>query len=136
MTCPFPGGVVRSGSQVGSRYQAMAASTNHLFCPTLKGVDFETDATDLDQPTARGTFRSLLDDQVNCVYEIVIDGTCYQAVGKAIALGIRSAAGAGVVSMSAANYGGKLGKYHYHLQELLSEEDASQNGQSYPQGVR
>ena len=134
--CPFPGGVVRSGSKVGARNQAMAASTNHLFCPTLKGVDFETDPTDPDQPPASGTCRSLLSDQVNCVYEIVIDGTCYQAVGEAIAVGIRSAVGAGVVSISAANYGGKLGKHHYHLQELLSKNDASQNGQSYPQRVR
>ena len=34
---PFPGGVVRSGSKVGSKYKALNASTNDAFCPTLKG---------------------------------------------------------------------------------------------------
>ena len=35
---PFPGGVVRSGSKVGSRYPKLKASTNEAFCPTLRGV--------------------------------------------------------------------------------------------------
>jgi len=73
--CPFPGGVARSGSKVGSRYSSMVASTNHPFCPTLKGIDFETATTDSNHLTDKNTpKRSLLDDQVNCVYEIIIDG--------------------------------------------------------------
>ena len=35
---PFPGGVVRSGSKVGSQYPALMASTNDAFCPTLVGL--------------------------------------------------------------------------------------------------
>src|SRR5262249_50895691 len=34
---PFPGGVVRSGSKVGSRYKKLRASTNDAYCPTLRG---------------------------------------------------------------------------------------------------
>ena len=34
---PFPGGVVRSGSKVGSRYKGLKASTSDAFCPTLRG---------------------------------------------------------------------------------------------------
>ena len=131
--CPFPGGVVRSGSKVGSRYQGMVASTNHLFCPTLKGIDFET-LVDGSNLSGENNFqRSPLDDQVNCVYEIVIDGTCYQAVGDAMVAGIRAASSESVVSISAANYGGKLGKHHYRLYELLSDD--SQAIHNNPKGA-
>ena len=34
---PFPGGVVRSGSKVGSKYKALPASTNDAWCPGLRG---------------------------------------------------------------------------------------------------
>jgi formylmethanofuran--tetrahydromethanopterin N-formyltransferase len=103
---PFPGGMVRSGSKVGSRYSFMIASTNEAYCPTLRGV-----AT------------SSLDQQVNCVLEIVIDGLSYDAVAESMRTGIRALAevGAkgGVVAVSAGNYGGKLGPHHFHLQELI-----------------
>ena len=33
---PFPGGIVRSGSKVGSRYKGLIASTNDAYCPTLR----------------------------------------------------------------------------------------------------
>ena len=72
---PFPGGVVRSGSKVGSQYDFLRASTSHSFCPTL-----------------RGRVDSNLPDKVNCVYEIVIDGIDSDAVAAAIAAGIRAAA--------------------------------------------
>src|SRR5262245_13430955 len=35
---PFPGGIVRSGSKVGSKYKRLKASTNDAYCPTLRGV--------------------------------------------------------------------------------------------------
>jgi len=101
---PFPGGVVRSGSKVGSRYMALRASTNEGFCPTL-----------------RGRVDSLLLDGVNCAYEIVIDGVDEATVGRAMAEAIRAAAGPGVPRIGAANFGGKLGKYHFHLHKLLAE---------------
>ena len=119
--CPFPGGVVRSGSKVGSRYKGMIASTNHSFCPTLKGVDFGAPIPDAHNEAPTQTGSSLLDENVNCVYEIVIDGTDFDTVGNAIVTGIEAAAGEGVVSITAANYGGKLGKHQYHLHQLLTD---------------
>lgn len=100
---PFPGGVVRSGSKVGSRYKALVASTSHAFCPTLKG-----------------RVESNLPLEVNCVYEIVIDGTDFDSVAAAVKTGVEAAVGDGIVTISAGNYGGKLGKHHYHLRQLFS----------------
>jgi formylmethanofuran--tetrahydromethanopterin N-formyltransferase len=99
---PFPGGVVRSGSKVGSRYQALRASTNDAFCPSLAGRV----ATELVEGAA-------------CALEIVIDGIDEQAVATAMALGIRAAAGPDIAAISAGNYGGKLGKFHFHLRQVL-----------------
>jgi formylmethanofuran--tetrahydromethanopterin N-formyltransferase len=99
---PFPGGVVRSGSKVGSRYKGLKASTSHVFCPTL-----------------RGRVDSNLHSEANCAYEIVMDGVDEATVGQAMTTAVRAAAGDGVVAISAGNYGGKLGKYHFHLRELL-----------------
>lgn len=100
---PFPGGVARSGSKVGSRYKALPASTSDPFCPTL-----------------RGRVESKLHPDANCAYEIVIDGTSEAAVGAAMAAAARAAIGEEVVAISAGNYGGKLGKFHFHLRELLA----------------
>ncbi|MEM7454886.1 MAG: formylmethanofuran--tetrahydromethanopterin N-formyltransferase [Planctomycetota bacterium] len=100
---PFPGGVVRSGSKVGSRYKGLIASTSHTFCPTLKG-----------------RVESKVHDGATCVYEIVIDGSDFDSVAAAMKAGISAAAGQGVVCISAGNYGGKLGKHHFHLRELLT----------------
>lgn len=101
---PFPGGVVRSGSKVGSRYKKLKASTNDSYCPTL-----------------RGRAQSKLLPDVNCSYEIVLDGTDFDVVANALQAALRAAAGDGVVAISAGNYGGKLGKHHFHLRRLLKE---------------
>ncbi len=105
---PFPGGVVRSGSKVGSRYDFLRASTSHTFCPTL-----------------RGRVDSKLSDEANCVYEIVIDGIDEASVAAAMVEGIQQAAGEGTVAISAGNYGGKLGKYHLHLRQLLDDNETA-----------
>jgi formylmethanofuran--tetrahydromethanopterin N-formyltransferase len=103
---PFPGGVVRSGSKVGAKYKGMTASTNDAFAPTLSGV-----------------VRSELDPGVNAVLEIVIDGETSDAVAAAMRAGIEAVTSLGpqkgALRISAGNYGGKLGKFHYHLKELL-----------------
>jgi formylmethanofuran--tetrahydromethanopterin N-formyltransferase len=99
---PFPGGIVRSGSKVGSRYKKLRASTNDAYCPTL-----------------RGQVKSVLPEGTNAVYEIVIDGVDLPAVEEATRVGIRTACGPGVTRISAGNYGGKLGPYHIHLHQLL-----------------
>lgn len=101
---PFPGGVVRSGSKVGSRYKGLRASTNEAWCPTL-----------------RGSVESELDPGANCVYEIVIDGVDETAVARAMAAAARAAAGPELISISAANFGGNLGKFKFGLYETLRQ---------------
>ena len=134
--CPFPGGVVRSGSKVGSRYKGLKASTNHPFCPTLRGVDFAAAAAELDnEDSSLQSSRSQLSEKVNCVYEIVIDGTDYVSVGQAIVAGVNAASGDGVSSITAANYGGKLGKHQYHLHRMLAGDDALQADQKATHGA-
>jgi formylmethanofuran--tetrahydromethanopterin N-formyltransferase len=102
----FPGGIVGSGSKVGSRYRFMPASTNEVFCPTLKGlVDSE------------------LTDEIGSVLEIVIDGLNEDAIRQAMRAGIEAICNfgpdKGIYRISAGNYGGKLGPYHFHLREIL-----------------
>jgi formylmethanofuran--tetrahydromethanopterin N-formyltransferase len=105
---PFPGGVVRSGSKVGSRrIKSMIASTNDAFCPTLRAVT-----------------ASALPDGVNSVLEIVINGTDAEAISAAMRIGIDAACRDGVISISAGNYGGKLGPHHFHLRKIMGEGGA------------
>ena len=103
---PFPGGVVRSGSKVGSKYPKMFASTNDAFCPTLKGLT-----------------KTELTDDIESVLEIVIDGLTFDDIAKAMKVGIEAICALGVASgikrISAGNYGGKLGPHHFKLHEIL-----------------
>jgi formylmethanofuran--tetrahydromethanopterin N-formyltransferase len=103
---PFPGGIVRSGSKVGSKYQGVIASTNDAFCPTL-----------------RGAVKSQLSPDTLAVLEIVIDGLTSPSVADAMKVGIKAitnmGAQRGVTRISAGNYGGNLGQHHYHLKDLL-----------------
>lgn len=99
---PFPSGIVRSGSKVGSKYKALRASTNDAWCPTL-----------------RGQTESSLQEGEQAVYEIVIDGLSTEAVARAMKSGLEVARSMpGVLRISAGNYGGKLGPHHFHLHHL------------------
>ena len=100
---PFPGGIVRSGSKVGSRYKFLSASTNTAYCPTLRAQ------VDSDLP-----------EGVNSVLEVVIDGLSEEAVRQAMRAGIEAACRPGIVRITAGNYGGKLGQFQIHLRELWS----------------
>ena len=100
---PFPNGVVRSGSKVGSKYKALIASSNDAYCPTLRAV----------------TSESLVPKGVNCVLEIVIDGLNEESVADAMRVGLHAAAKPGIKQLSAGNYGGDLGQYHLHLHKIL-----------------
>ena len=108
---PFPGGVVRSGSKVGSKYKTLIASTNDAFCPTLKGIT-KTD----------------LSPEIESVMEIVIDGLTDVDIRKATRAGIAAVcelgAANGIKRISAGNYGGKLGQFQFHLREIMSGEAA------------
>jgi formylmethanofuran--tetrahydromethanopterin N-formyltransferase len=103
---PFPGGIVRSGSKVGSKYKGAIASTNDAFCPTL-----------------RGRVKSELGPTTVAVLEIVIDGLTSRSVANAMTAGMKAileqGAAKGVTRITAGNYGGKLGQHHYKLRELL-----------------
>jgi formylmethanofuran--tetrahydromethanopterin N-formyltransferase len=99
---PFPGGIARSGSKVGSKYKALRASTNTAYAPTL-----------------RGTCPTELPAEVECAYEVVIDGLTLEAVERATAVGVRAAAGPGIVQITAGNYGGKLGPFPIRLRDVL-----------------
>ncbi len=103
----FPGGIVGSGSKIGSKYKFMPASTNEVFCPTLKGqVDTE------------------LDEETGSVLEIVIDGLNEAAISQAMHDGIQAVCKfgrkKGIYRISAGNYGGKLGPHHFKLWDILS----------------
>lgn len=103
---PFPGGATRSGSKVGSKYSGLVASTNELFCPTLAGL--------VRQPFA---------DDVAAILEIVIDGLTPDRIAEAMRVGITAACvsvgPSGLVGVTAGNYGGKLGRHHFRLREVL-----------------
>lgn len=101
---PFPGGIVRSGSKVGSRYKFLKASTNDAFCPSLRGV-VNTD----------------LPEGVNSVLEIVINGLDAQSIEKATCTGITAACIPGIRRISAGNYGGNLGKFKFYLQKIMEK---------------
>jgi formylmethanofuran--tetrahydromethanopterin N-formyltransferase len=104
---PFPGGIVRSGSKVGSKYKALMASTNEAYCPTLRGL-----------------VTSNLDEEIGSVMEIVINGLSEADVREATRVGIATVcelgAAAGILRISAGNYGGKLGQFQFHLREVMA----------------
>jgi formylmethanofuran--tetrahydromethanopterin N-formyltransferase len=110
---PFPGGIARSGSKVGSKYKALRASTNTAFAPSLRGL----------VPTE-------LPPEARCAYEIVIDGLSLEAVEQAMAIGMRAGACSadGVIAITAGNYGGKLGPFHIRLHDVLGRIGAIENG--------
>ena len=102
---PFPGGIVRSGSKVGSKYKSLIASTNDAYCPTLKGIT-----------------KTKLSKSNESVLEIVIDGTNEKDISLAMKKGINIICkkfNKGIRSISAGNYGGKLGPYHFHLRDIM-----------------
>ena len=102
---PFPGGICRSGSKIGSMKYKLQASTNFPLCPTLKD-------------TVAG---SLIPEGVKSVYELVFNGLTFNIVKQATAEGIRAATAVpGVRKVTAVNFGGKLGPYQIKLKEALA----------------
>ncbi|MBU2602293.1 MAG: formylmethanofuran--tetrahydromethanopterin N-formyltransferase [Actinobacteria bacterium] len=99
---PFPGGIVRSGSKVSSRYKGQHVSSNTPYCPTIRPL-----------------VESALPDGVEAVLEIVIDGLEEEAVGEAMRVGVGASCLPGVVRITAGNYGGSLGRYQFHLRDLV-----------------
>ncbi|MCP4287629.1 MAG: formylmethanofuran--tetrahydromethanopterin N-formyltransferase [Gammaproteobacteria bacterium] len=104
---PFPGGIVRSGSKVGSKYKALMASTNQAYCPTLRGI-----------------VKSKLGPDIESVLEIVVNGISEEDIRQAIRIGVQAVCKLGVAKgirrVSAGNYGGKLGQFQFHLREVMA----------------
>ena len=100
---PFPGGIVRSGSKVGTlTSKSLPATTNHQLAPTLRAIVPD----------------SLVADGIGAVFEIVIDGVSEAAVRECMRRGLHAAAAAGASHLTAANFGGKLGEFHFPLTDL------------------
>jgi formylmethanofuran--tetrahydromethanopterin N-formyltransferase len=122
---PFPGGVVRSGSKVGSKYRQLRASINTAYCPTLRSI-----------------VPNQLPAECRVVLELVIDGLTAEAVAAGMLAGIEGicqlGSETGVLRVSAGNYGGKLGRHHFPLRTLLEsrsllESSPAATGQRTPQ---
>jgi len=101
---PFPGGLCRSGSKVGSRYAFLKASTNTPFCPSIKH-----------------TFPdSMVPEGVNSVIEVILNGLDFDSVKRGMAAGIQAAVEVeGVKKITAVNFGGRLGKHKIHLKDCF-----------------
>ena len=100
-----PFAVCSAGSKVETKFPWIGGTTNHPYCPSLKEKLGEAS----DVP-----------DGVNFIPEIVIHGVSLNAVREAMKVGIEAASQVdGVVTISAGNYGGKLGKYKIFLSELF-----------------
>jgi formylmethanofuran--tetrahydromethanopterin N-formyltransferase len=112
---PFPGGVCRSGSKVGSRYKPLIASTNEAYCPTLAEI--------VETKLPAGT---------TCVYELVINGVDEQAVRTAMRAALQATATADLLAITAPDYGGKLGKIRIPLRDILGH-DANEAPMTKPQ---
>jgi len=110
---PFPGGIARSGSKVGSKYKSLRASTNTAFAPTLRGAV----ATEMPPDAC-------------CAYEMVIDGLNLEAVERAVATGLHALEmkPTGIALITAGNYGGKLGPFHIRLRDILNRYPALSRG--------
>lgn len=98
---PFPGGVAASGSKAGSRYPFAVASTYAEYCPTLRGKE---------------GVDSRLPEGVVSVQEIVINGGDLDRIRAATRAAIAAARDTpGLLTISAGNYGGRLGKNFIYL---------------------
>ncbi|MEO0249292.1 MAG: formylmethanofuran--tetrahydromethanopterin N-formyltransferase [candidate division WOR-3 bacterium] len=99
-----PFDVCSAGSKVETHFPEIGPTTNHPFCPTLKN-------------RING---SKVPKGVESIPEVVINGLDLDSVRAAMRAAIRAGAEAGgVKGISAGNYGGKLGRYHIHLRELV-----------------
>ncbi len=97
--------ICSAGSKVETKYPEIGPTTNHYYCPSLRGKIPD----------------SKVPEGVNSIPEIVINGIDLDSVKKAMYICMKVASKVdGVVKISAGNYGGKLGKYKIYLRELVS----------------
>jgi formylmethanofuran--tetrahydromethanopterin N-formyltransferase len=98
---PFPGGIAASGSKAGSKYKFMIASTYAEFCPTLR---------------EKLGSQSRLPAGVASVQEIILNGSDLPTIVKATQAAIAASRDVpNLLTISAGNYGGRLGKSFIYL---------------------
>ena len=98
---PFPGGVAGSGSKAGSKYKFSIASTYAEYCPTLRDKLGD---------------KSKLPAGVATVQEIIINGADLPTIVRATQAAIAAARDVpDLMTISAGNYGGRLGKSFVYL---------------------
>ena len=102
---PCAGGVAASGTKVGGRkYKEAIATTNDAYNACIRDLVNET----------------RLSNDVNCVYELFVNGIYLDNIKKAMRLGIEAATSVdGVKKITAGNYGGRLGKIKIDLNDVL-----------------
>lgn len=100
-----PFDVCSAGSKTETRFPLIGPTTNHPYCPSLKG---------------KLQAESSVPEGVKFIPEIVINGTTIENMKKAMKAGIEAALSVqGVTEVSAGNYGGKLGRHKIYLHELF-----------------
>ena len=133
---PFPGGAARSGSKVGSQYKTLKASTADMFCPTLRGrveSRLHPDANHaceividgVDEASVAAAMATAM--RAAAGIEIAPQGASMQVSASSgtsqpkmhSATQRQTPAGMKILAISAGNYGGKLGKFHFHLRKVL-----------------
>jgi formylmethanofuran--tetrahydromethanopterin N-formyltransferase len=98
--------ICSAGSKPETKYPEIGPTTNHYFCPTLKGKIPD----------------SLVPKGVESIPEIVINATDMQALKRAMYVCMEVASKIdGVVRISSGNYGGKLGQHKIYLRDIISE---------------
>ena len=98
--------ICSAGSKPETKYPEIGPTTNHYYCPTLKGKIPD----------------SKVPEGVKSIPEIVINGVSLEAVKKAMYVCLEVASKVdGVVRLSAGNYGGKLGQHKIYLKDIIEE---------------
>ncbi|ADC64828.1 Formylmethanofuran--tetrahydromethanopterin N-formyltransferase [Ferroglobus placidus DSM 10642] len=98
--------ICSAGSKPETKYPEIGPTTNHYYCPTLKGKIPD----------------SKVPEGVKSIPEIVINGVNIEAVKKAMYVCLEVASKVdGVVKLSAGNYGGKLGQHKIYLKDIIEE---------------
>lgn len=101
VSLPFPGGVASSGSKAGSKYKFSIASTYAEYCPTLR---------------TKPGIVTRLPEGVASVQEIIVNGPDLKLIATATQAAIAAAKDVpDLQTISAGNYGGRLGKSFVYL---------------------
>jgi formylmethanofuran--tetrahydromethanopterin N-formyltransferase len=99
-----PFGTCSAGSKVETNFPEIGPTTNHPYCPTLRGRIID----------------SKLPPHVESIPEVVINGTSMDVVKKAMKESIYAIKDIkGVIGISAGNFGSKLGKHKIFLRDLI-----------------